>query len=99
MPPNLVTSRPTNRLDARGESAFRNCPALFRRNLQLTTLVKELPSGDDWLHELKFDGYRRLPAMAEAVKSEPLANAIIDGEIIVVDTQGRSSYWGAASGS
>ena len=25
-----------------------------------TTLVKEPPSGDDWLHELKFDGYRML---------------------------------------
>ena len=27
---------------------------------QLATLVKEPPSGDDWLHELKFDGYRML---------------------------------------
>jgi ATP-dependent DNA ligase len=25
---------------------------------QLATLVKEPPSGDEWLHELKFDGYR-----------------------------------------
>jgi bifunctional non-homologous end joining protein LigD len=27
---------------------------------QLATLVKEPPSGDQWLHELKFDGYRML---------------------------------------
>ena len=27
---------------------------------QLATLVKEPPSGDEWLHELKFDGYRDL---------------------------------------
>src|SRR5256885_15532205 len=27
---------------------------------QLATLVKEPPSGDKWLHELKFDGYRML---------------------------------------
>jgi len=27
---------------------------------QLSTLVKEAPEGDDWLHELKFDGYRIL---------------------------------------
>src|ERR1700687_3851361 len=27
---------------------------------QLATLVKEPPSGDVWLHELKFDGYRML---------------------------------------
>ena len=25
---------------------------------QLATLVREPPSGDEWLHELKFDGYR-----------------------------------------
>ena len=25
---------------------------------QLATLVKTAPSGDDWLHEIKFDGYR-----------------------------------------
>ena len=25
---------------------------------QLATLVSEAPAGDDWLHELKFDGYR-----------------------------------------
>ena len=27
---------------------------------QLATLVKEPPSGDEWLDELKFDGYRIL---------------------------------------
>ena len=27
---------------------------------QLATLVKEPPTGDDWVHELKFDGYRML---------------------------------------
>jgi bifunctional non-homologous end joining protein LigD len=27
---------------------------------QLATLVSRVPSGDDWLHELKFDGYRSL---------------------------------------
>jgi bifunctional non-homologous end joining protein LigD len=25
---------------------------------QLARLVKEAPSGDEWAHELKFDGYR-----------------------------------------
>ena len=25
---------------------------------QLTTLVEEPPDGPDWLHEIKFDGYR-----------------------------------------
>jgi bifunctional non-homologous end joining protein LigD len=81
---------------------------------QLATLVKEPPSGDQWLHELKFDGYRMLcrldrgkvqfwsrnakdwtekfPNIAEALKSLPVTRAILDGEIVVVDAQGRSSF-------
>jgi bifunctional non-homologous end joining protein LigD len=31
-------------------------PAFFRP--QLATLVKESPDGDEWLHEIKYDGYR-----------------------------------------
>jgi bifunctional non-homologous end joining protein LigD len=27
---------------------------------QLATLVEEVPTGDDWIHEIKFDGYRTL---------------------------------------
>jgi bifunctional non-homologous end joining protein LigD len=30
------------------------------RELQLATLVDEVPEGDEWLHEQKFDGYRIL---------------------------------------
>lgn len=29
-------------------------------NVQLATLTKEPPQGDDWLHEIKFDGYRMI---------------------------------------
>lgn len=28
--------------------------------VQLATLVKEAPQGDEWIHEIKFDGYRML---------------------------------------
>lgn len=37
-------------------------PAPFPRLLhpQLATLVDQVPSGDGWLHEMKFDGYRLL---------------------------------------
>ena len=81
---------------------------------QLATLVKEPPSGDQWLHELKFDGYRmlcridrgnvqfwsrngkdwteRFPNVVKAVKSLPVKSAILDGEIVVVDSQGRASF-------
>src|SRR5689334_14369250 len=80
---------------------------------QLATLVKEPPTGDEWLHELKFDGYRMLCRIdrgritfwsrngkdwtakfrnvIDAVKSSVKAvTAILDGEIVIVDAQGRS---------
>jgi bifunctional non-homologous end joining protein LigD len=28
--------------------------------VQLATLTKDAPEGDDWIHEIKFDGYRML---------------------------------------
>src|SRR5438445_3588498 len=81
---------------------------------QLATLVKEPPSGDEWLHELKFDGYRMLcridrgrvtvwsrngkdwtekfQNVVQAVKSLKTTSAILDGEIVIVDAQGRSSF-------
>lgn len=31
---------------------------------QLATLVDSVPTGNDWLHEIKFDGYRALVSMA-----------------------------------
>jgi bifunctional non-homologous end joining protein LigD len=81
---------------------------------QLATLVKEPPSGDKWLHELKFDGYRMLCRIdrgnvqfwsrngkdwsekflnvVDAVKSLKVTSAIFDGEIAIVDPQGRTSF-------
>ncbi|WP_437202889.1 DNA ligase D [Planctomicrobium sp. SH664] len=40
------------------ESVKRKQPQALRP--QLATLVSSAPSGDDWLHEMKFDGYRLL---------------------------------------
>ncbi len=81
---------------------------------QLATLVPEAPSGDDWLHELKFDGYRmvchlhrgkahfwsrnqkdwteKFPNLSKALKALPATAAILDGEVVVVDKAGRSSF-------
>lgn len=42
---------------------LKNAPGVRKAKLpqfiptQLATLVKESQSGDEWLHELKFDGY------------------------------------------
>src|SRR6266849_3170463 len=79
-----------------------------------TTLVKEPLSGDEWLHELKFDGYRMLcridrgrvsvwsrngkdwtekfQNVVEAIKSLKATSAMLDGEIVIVDAEGRSSF-------
>src|SRR5947209_19768568 len=81
---------------------------------QLATLVSEPPAGAEWLHELKFDGYRMLyhlsrgkerflsrngkdwtekfPGLLEALKKFPAASAILDGEIVIPDKEGRSSF-------
>ena len=81
---------------------------------QLATLVGEPPSGDQWLHELKFDGYRlvchlnrgksrfwtrngkdwteKFPNLSEALKQFPASSAILDGEVVIVDKAGRTSF-------
>jgi len=81
---------------------------------QLATLVSVAPAGDDWLHELKFDGYRmvchlqrgkprfwsrnqkdwteKFPNLSKALKTLPVTAAILDGEVVVVDKAGRSSF-------
>jgi bifunctional non-homologous end joining protein LigD len=81
---------------------------------QLATLVDKPPPGDEWLHELKFDGYRmvcflsrgkarflsrngkdwseKFPNLLEALKKFPAVTAILDGEIVILDKAGRSSF-------
>lgn len=81
---------------------------------QLATLVPGPPPGEEWLHELKFDGYRMLchlnrgkarfwsrngkdwtekfPNLVVAVKAIPAVDAILDGEVVIVDKAGRSSF-------
>jgi bifunctional non-homologous end joining protein LigD len=90
--------------------------ASFPKSLspQLATLASEIPVGDDWLHELKFDGYRilafvdggkvrlvtrngkdwtdRFTTVASAVQAVPVQSAILDGEIVSLDDEGRSNF-------
>lgn len=81
---------------------------------ELATLVGEPPAGDDWLHEIKYDGYRAISAIgggqvkiytrsgqdwtktfgpiAAALAKLDVASALLDGEIVVLDEKGRSSF-------
>ncbi|HLX71865.1 MAG TPA: DNA polymerase ligase N-terminal domain-containing protein, partial [Verrucomicrobiae bacterium] len=77
-------------------------------------LVDDLPQGEDWIYELKFDGVRALaiktgkgidlisrnekdftskfPEIVEALKNLRCKEAVLDGEIVALDKEGRSSF-------
>jgi bifunctional non-homologous end joining protein LigD len=81
---------------------------------QLSKLVKEPPTGTEWLHEIKFDGYRmharldhgdvrlltrtgldwtkKYPRIAEALRSLPVSQAYLDGELCGVRPDGTTSF-------
>lgn len=81
---------------------------------QLARPVASVPSGDQWVHELKFDGYRliavrrsnnvrlytrnqldwthRFERLAEAITKLPGKDLVLDGEAVVFDKKGRSSF-------
>jgi len=81
---------------------------------QLALLAETPPTGDQWLHEIKFDGYRFLahikkgdvrlitrngkdwtddfPSVVKALSGFKSDTAIIDGEMVVLDEQGRTDF-------
>ncbi len=81
---------------------------------QLAVLSTAPPAGDQWVHEIKYDGYRilahiransvelysrngkiwthRFSAVAEALKKLKVDSAILDGEMVVLDKEGRSDF-------
>ena len=80
----------------------------------LPTLVDKPPVGPQWVHEIKWDGYRvsayvadgratirtrnghdwtaRFPAIARAAAALKVRSAVIDGEAVILDERGRSSF-------
>lgn len=81
---------------------------------QLALLVEAAPEGDEWLHEVKLDGYRlqclvhgsrvalltrrghdwthRFPALARWLAGRRWSGAALDGELVVLGPDGKSSF-------
>jgi bifunctional non-homologous end joining protein LigD len=81
---------------------------------QLCTLVSEVPDGSEWIHEIKFDGYRvltrvdgrnvrlfsrnandwtrRMDPIAGACARLGVKTALLDGEVVVQEKDGVSSF-------
>jgi len=81
---------------------------------QLALEATSTPNTDEWIHELKLDGYRiqarksgskvqlltrkgidwthRMPAIAKAVANLPVHDCTLDGEVVVLSTDGNSSF-------
>ncbi|MCL4416073.1 MAG: DNA ligase D [Actinobacteria bacterium] len=80
----------------------------------LATLVKEPFDSDQWLYEIKWDGYRalaeiknekvllysrndisfnkRFESVVKSLEEMKLGNAVFDGEIVVLDSNGKSDF-------
>ena len=85
-----------------------------RMSVQLATLIKTAPRGNEWLHEIKLDGYRMLCrvekdtcriysrtgkewtanflTIAQAAARLSCTSAWIDGEVVVLADDGRTSF-------
>jgi bifunctional non-homologous end joining protein LigD len=85
-----------------------------RIEAQLATPMKAPPTGANWVHEVKYDGYRMLcriddgevrmlsrnakdwsatfPSLVRVFARLPLETAWLDGEVVVLDAQGRASF-------
>lgn len=82
---------------------------------ELPRLVREVPEETgEWVHEMKFDGYRMqghvqngvgqfisrnglewsnyFPHLLKSMEDLPLKNAIIDGEIVALDEEGKTHF-------
>ncbi len=80
----------------------------------LPTATRNPPTGENWIHEIKHDGYRmlcfiddgnvrfqsrngkdwtsKLPSLSRVMAQLPVTQAVFDGEVVVVNEQGLSSF-------
>ncbi len=81
---------------------------------QLAMLSEQPPQGEEWIHEIKFDGYRLLAflndgdvnlrtrtnqdwtakfsALIKPLKGIKARTAILDGEVVVLNPEGKSDF-------
>lgn len=113
LPP--VTAEPgMNGLSPSALEGARPAPLPVEPRPQLATLSQQVPRGDQWIHEIKFDGYRllaridhgevrlitrngkdwtgRFERIADALRTLPIQNAILDGEVVAIQRDGTSSF-------
>jgi bifunctional non-homologous end joining protein LigD len=108
------SAKPTLSLDLAAVPKARQSPQPEMQYPQLAKLVKTPPPGDNWLHEIKFDGYRLLAvikgadirlftrhgkdwtakfkSIRDALAALPVEQAILDGEVVVLDKKGISHF-------
>ncbi|WP_083982911.1 DNA ligase D [Devosia soli] len=108
--PDLRTKRPRRR-DSESNHSY---PLPTFRPFQLCTLSETIPSGEDWLFEMKFDGYRAQIAISgsevkvytrnghdwteqfklilDPLRKLTKGSALLDGEIVAIDKQGRTNF-------
>jgi bifunctional non-homologous end joining protein LigD len=55
---------------------------------ELATSIDKVPSGKRWIHEIKFDGFRKIAANAWHVNA---GSAITDGEVVVPGENGTTA--------
>jgi bifunctional non-homologous end joining protein LigD len=93
---------------------LREKPMLPDTMPQLATSAEAAPSGDAWVHEIKYDGYRllariehgrvrlisrngkdwsdRFGSVVRALASLPVETALLDGEVAIVQPDGRTRF-------
>ena len=116
----LARSRPAEGLSGKtrsrddGKAAARSLAVPRWRAPQLATLVDAAPDGEDWIAEMKYDGYRamiavagdharihtrsgldwseKFPTIAAAASALDIGSALIDGEIVAFDRNGKTDF-------
>ncbi|HEX7861946.1 MAG TPA: non-homologous end-joining DNA ligase [Verrucomicrobiae bacterium] len=106
----------TSKSAPRRQSSLENLPSSSLKFVEpmKARLSEILPTSEDWVYEIKFDGFRGLalkngsevrlisrnnrelgpkfPGVISALRKLPCEKLLLDGELVALDEQGRSSF-------